>query len=224
MAFGLTPRGSFQAVIGIGSRQRPGWAALSIVGLALVLAGCGRVPASGDASAARTGSPTPPLASPSPSGTWQVYADQQYGFSISYPRNFTFLARDSGLPEGIKFYRAVETRYANDYPPGQVEIYTDSMDAASLAAWITKHTGPAEAPESQAHYFTNTSNVTTTTLVGRQAISFEYSVTGFPAISHSIVFLQTSARVFLISWWSADPQYTATISAVFEQMLTSLRA
>jgi hypothetical protein len=98
------------------------------------------------------------------------------------------------------------------------------MDANSLEAWITKHTGPAEAPESQAHYFTNTSNVTTATLVGRQAISFDYSVTGFPAISHAMVFLQTSSRVFLIAWWSDTPQYAATIQPVFRQMLTSLRA
>jgi hypothetical protein len=191
-----------------------------------MLVSCGGVPATGDASAARSDPASPPISSPSPapSGAWQAYTDQQYGFSISYPPDFTFVARDSGLPGGLQFDRAVETRYANDYPPGQVEIYTYSMDANSLEAWITKHTGPAEAPESQAHYFTNTSNVTTATLVGRQAISFDYSVTGFPAISHAMVFLQTSSRVFLIAWWSDTPQYAATIQPVFRQMLTSLRA
>jgi len=205
-------------------KRRGGWLRVCDVGAALLLISCGGVPATGSASAARTDSKSPPSSSPSPSGTWQTYVDQQYGYSISYPPDFTFLARDSGLPGGLQFDRAVETKYANDYPPGQVEIYTYSMDANSLKAWITKHTGPAEAPESQAHYFTNTSNVTTTTLVGRPAISFDYSVTGFPAISHTTVFLQTSSRVFLIAWWSETPQYAATIQPVFQRMLASLRA
>jgi hypothetical protein len=64
----------------------------------------------------------------------------------------------------------------------------------------------------------------TTTLAGRQAISFDYSVTGFPAISHATVFLQTSSRVFLIAWWSETLQYAATIQPVFHRMLASLRA
>src|SRR2546428_2149202 len=162
MAAGLTPQGPRQAILPSGSRHRPGWATLPVVGLALVLVSCGRGSATGDASASRTQSPSPPIASPSPSpsGVWQAYTDQQYGFSISYPPDFTMQSQGTGPPGGLQVYRAVDNKYVSGYPPGQVELGIYTMDAETLSAWVAKHTGPAEAPSSQGHYWATTTNLT----------------------------------------------------------------
>jgi hypothetical protein len=207
-------------------KLRQGWIQLCYVGVALVLIGCGAVPATGSASAARTDSPSPPSSSPSPSpsGAWQVYTDQQYAFSISYPSNVTFQSQGSGPPGGLQVYRAVDNRYLRGEPPGQVEVDLLSMDADTLRAWVAKHTGPAEAPSNQEFYWGSVSNLAATTAVSRPALSFDNSAEGFPTTVHAIVFLQDPSRVILVDWWSTDPTYAPTIEAVFQQMLTSLRA
>lgn len=205
------------------STSRRRWARICLAGLVLVLISCGRVPATGNASAARTVSPTSAVEPPSPSGPWQTYVDPQYGFSISYPPNFTFQSQGSGPPGGLQVYRAVDNRYLTGDPPGQVEIGLYLMDADTLQAWVIKHTGPAEASSNQEFYWGSATNVRTTTAAGRPALSFDYSSEGFRPPVHTTAFLQTPSRVMLIDWWSADPAYLATLEAVYQQMFTTLK-
>jgi hypothetical protein len=204
------------------SRWGPRRATVCVVGLAVALVSCGS--RTGNPTAVRTDSPSPLVKSPSPSGSWQVYTDQQYGFSVSYPPDFTFQTQGSGPPGGLQAYRAVDNRNLSGEPPGQVDIDLFSMNADSIRAWVVKHTGPAEAPSNQEFYWGTASNLAATTAAGRPALSFDYSSEGFPTTVHATVFLQSSSRVLLLDWWSTDPNYEASIQATFQQMLSSLRA
>lgn len=207
-------------------RRGRGSARSGLLGGLILVCACGSPPSSGvvtSASSVRTDTPSPPAASPSPTGSWQTYTDPKYGFSISYPPGFAFQDQGEGPPGGLQLYRAVDNRYLNGEPPGQVELGLYPMDADTLSAWITKHTGPSSAAASQAFYWETTANVTPTSAAGRPAISFDNSSPGGPTTLHATVFQQGSSRVVLFDWWSADQSYLETIQLLAQQMLASFQ-
>lgn len=184
---------------------------------------CGAVPGStGTASSVRT-SPSPPISSPStsPSGAWQTYSDPQFGFTISYPQDFTIQDEGVGPPGSFHTYRFVASQYSGEEAPPQVDLTILAMDTDTLDAWIKRHTGTSSAPPSQAYYWETTSNLVATAAAGRSAISFDSSSQGFPAIAHETVFLLTPTRVIDLAWWTTDAATASATQSVAQQMLAS---
>lgn len=200
---------------------------------AVMLVGCGRVvggaatsPTGSTASTAVTNAPTPastasPSSTPSIPPGWQTYSDQTYSFHIAYPPTFTFKQEGSADPavDWLAEYRAVDSRYLNGYPPGQVEIGVYVNDADTLADWITKHTGSSSSDHTL--YWQNTSDNQSVAAAGRPGIAFTTTVTGFPVVGHSTAFVQNSSRIIVFNWWATDSNYSSSISNVAQQMLAS---
>jgi hypothetical protein len=179
----------------------------------------------GTASGVRT-SPSPPIISspsPSPSGAWQTYSDPQFGFTISYPPDFTIQDEGVGPPGSFHTYRFVESRYTGEEAPPQVDLTILAMDTDTLDAWIKRHTGPSAAPSSQAYYWETASNLVPTTAAGRSAISFDSSSQGFPAVVHATVFLLSPTRVIDLAWWTTDAATATAIQSVAQQMSASFQ-
>lgn len=200
-------------------------AAWFVVAALAVATACGRPPGEGGltASATRSASPTPaPTASASTPAGWQTYTDSQYGFSVAYPSTFTFKTEGPPniAPGWLREFRAVDNAYLGRYPPGQVEIGVYVMDADSLQAWITKHTGPNGGRPGSPQYWMATPQLQATTAAGRPAFTFDES--GQDTTLHSTVY-QAGAEVIRVTWWATDPNYSATIEQVAEQMLASFQ-
>jgi hypothetical protein len=158
------------------------------------------------------------MPSPSTPAGWQTYTDSGFGFSVAYPRGYTF--QSTGSTSDGAGYRAVDNRYLGGYPPGQVEVNLYSMDGDTVSNWISKHTGPLTAPASEHYYWPSATNVHATIGAGRPAIYFEA-----PAESttiHATAFRQ-GPRVAILDWWSKDPTYSTTVQSVAQQMLASFR-
>jgi hypothetical protein len=204
--------------------RTPDWFAVTTI-LLVVVSACGGVTDhSGSASGART-SPSQ-IASPSPtSATWQVYADAQYGFSISYPREFTFKKEGGADPARgwLNEYRAVETRFLDAYPPGQVEVGVYTKDADTLSAWVQKHSA-ASCGLPGNPFFWATANLKPVTAAGRDAVSFDTDPKGCgPSIAvHNIVFFMSNGYIFQLDWY-ANTTYATTIQGVGQQMLATYK-
>lgn len=200
--------------------------ALSVV--VWLLAGCGAVPSGTgtDASAPRTASPPPPtnLASPTTPAGWQTYTDSQFGFSIAYPPGFDFQNEGAGL-DSSQSYRTYDPQSAsNGYPRGQVEFAIYAKDAASLADWVARHTGPPGGPTANPiTYWDKTSNIQSTIAAGRDAIYFEWTTASGPTTVHVIAFFWKSSYVFRLDWWAVDSVYLSAMEATGRQMLDSFQ-
>ena len=202
--------------------------AAALAAAVLILAACGAVPpGAGDtASAPRTASPPPPTSIPSPSAPvgWRTYADAQLGFSIAYPPGF--VVQDEGLAaDSSHSYRAYDPQYTtNGYPRGQVEFAIYTKDAANLADWVARHTGPPTAPTANPiTYWDKTSNIQSTVAAGRDAIYFEWTTASGPTTVHVIAFFWKSSSVFRLDWWAVDSAYLSTMESTGRQMLDSFQ-
>jgi hypothetical protein len=158
---------------------------------------------------------------PTRSPAWQTYIDKQYGFSISYPPDFTFEAQGSGPRGGLQLYRAVQSSYQAGYPPGQVELGVFTMESDSLTNWITKHTGITTSSD-QAFYWQSTSRWVNTTAARRPAIAFDWSSSGEgPTTVHATIFLKDESKVILFDWWSTDAAYAPSVESTAGAMLAT---
>ena len=209
------------------------WTKLVAIGVGvaplLLVAACGRLPESGaTVGTSPTASPqdspsaiSSPSSSPTPivpSG-WQTYSDATFAFRIAYPAAFTFKREGNADPVAMWLaeYRAVDNRYLNGYPPGQVELGVYSMNADTLDAWLTLHTGVDQSTHSQ-FYWAATSNVQAATIVGRAVITFD--VQNGPALVHVTIF-RHGVYLIRLDWYSTDSTYSSDIQAVADQMLKS---
>ena len=157
------------------------------------------------------------------------YTDPQFGFSVSYPSGFVIeptLSPGHTLPEGwFSELRAVDGRFKGKESPGEVDFGLRANDAATLNAWIQKHTGPCGSPNSKGYYWDNISNIRSVKVAGRNALSFDWNQQscGSPLTLHMTAFVMRSSSIFLLSWWSADPAYVGAAHGAAEQMLGSFR-
>jgi hypothetical protein len=152
---------------------------------------------------------------------WPQYADQQYGFTVSYPPGFTFQPQHGDPSSGMLMtYRVVANEYLQTYPPGQIELGVYVRDAPTVGDWINKHSGPASSSD-PLRYWAPPSNTLLTTVAGKDGLSFDWIPdTGSPTIHAVAVFLSTS--VLLVEWWSTDSSYTKTIESDYALLLERL--
>jgi len=178
-------------------------------------------------SATPTPAPSPtPAAAETPAATaaptdWLTYTDPEYGFSIAYPPDFIVedVGAKGGLPgTAVKLLRAVDRRFRDGYPPGQVEFALFVKDADTAAEWVSKHSEQTAAPGTEPAYRSVT-NVSTTTAGGREAVAFDWRA-GEGTTIHAVALVYGST-VFKIQWYADDPAYEGTIRPVFDAMLAS---
>ena len=153
----------------------------------------------------------------------RAYTNSQYGFSLSYPGGYTVEQAGSANPSAgwLAEFRAVDTCFLGSYPRGQVEMGIYTQDADTLTAWVSKHS-VARCTDSGG-FFWGVSNLKSVTAAGRDAVAFdEASTCEGPSTIHDTVLLLKSGKVFRFDWWSTDPNYTATIQGIAQQMLDSL--
>jgi hypothetical protein len=174
-------------------------------------------------------SPTTALSSspcPSPTGEWKVYTDPQFGFSISYPPDFIVEEPPGGpLPRGILFARrAVNCAYAGGfYPPVQIDFHVFAKDADTLTAWVQKHGGPCGPPGDVTRYWQTASNLTSTTVAGIDALSFDETLCGTGITPHNTVFFIGPSYVFSLDWFPTRPEHVAAARQIGQQVLASFR-
>lgn len=203
-------------------------ARLCLLALLVSLSACGRVPDVVTASGART-SPPPPTTSPSPppSPGWQVFTDSQHGFSISYPGGFIFKQEGGADPASgwLVAYRAVDNRFLEGYPPGQVEMGIYTKDAGSLTEWVQKHSDSVCGLPGNTGFFWDVTNMKPVTAAGLPAVSFDEDDTGCSpqATAHVTVLFLGSAYVFRLDWYVSDPNYSAIVEQIAEQMLATFK-
>src|SRR5579864_1531853 len=201
------------------------WIWLLLPTILISVSACGRAPGSSDLT-----SPGPVQTSPTSSSpptpsippNWQTYSDSTYSFTIAYPSNFTFKKEGGADPtEGwLAEFRAIDNKYLDGYPPGQVEVGIYAYDSDSLTNWIAKHTGTS-SPPNHSQYWSSATNIQPTSVVARSAIAFDVTVSGFPVTGHTTAFIQNLTRVIVVNWWSTDPANTSTVGDVAKQMLGS---
>lgn len=150
---------------------------LAVMESVLICLGCGSAPTSSTGAARPTATAPSATASPTPPPAAalvackdmpdQIYVNYDFGFSISCPSDFTWqtYAANQPIPALVFHYRAFDSQYLANYPPGQVQIALYSMDADTLRGWINKHIGPQMSTDPQ-HYWDTTSNVTDVTMAG----------------------------------------------------------
>lgn len=198
----------------------------SLAAIALLIAGCGSLP-SAQIPRDQAASPTrtsPPLTSPQPSGTWQVYTDSRYHFTVAYPATFTFEPQHGLSGTGLLMtYRTVDPTYLNTYPPGQIEIAIYSQDASNVADWITKHSGPPASSDPN-RYWSPVSNESAVTVAGRSGESFDWIPDMHDKTVHATAILLETSYVLVIQWWATDPTYAPMLASYYHHMLGDLQA
>lgn len=176
-------------------------------------------------------SPTPsaaactPVASGARVSGWLTYTDAQYGFTISYPRNYTFERAGRGNPDigWLAVYRAVDTCYLGSYPPGQVEINVlVKPDAATLSDFVSKHSRGSCLGSGGLFY--GVTNLRAVEAAGRAAVAFDEVGTCAegPGLVHSTVLILKSGFGFELDWWSGDASLTSSLRDIAQQMLVSI--
>jgi len=205
-----------------------------MVAILAVSGACGRAPNAASSTPSNTIAPSPspsPTSSPtaiaSPPAGWQVYRDDQFGFSIFYPPGFVVDNPGSNtLPAPwLRERRVVDKQYQNVSPPGQIDIGVYSIDADTLTAWVQKHTGPCGSQVSNAFFWDVVRNLTTVTAAGRQAVSFDWDMSscGASLTVHETAFFMGSAYVFRLDWWALDPAYATTLQQYAQQILATFQ-
>lgn len=176
-------------------------------------------------------SPTAPIAACTPAASgarvsgWLTYTDTQYGFVISYPRNYTFERAGRGNPDigWLAVYRAVDTCYLGNYAPGQVEVSVlIKPDAATLSDFVTKHSRGSCLGSGGLFY--GVTNLRAVEAAGRAAVAFDEvgACAQGPGLVHSTVLILKSGFGFELDWWSVDANLTASLRDIAQQMLVSL--
>jgi hypothetical protein len=108
-------------------------------------------------------------------------------------------------------------------PPGQVEFGLRTNDAATLSAWVQKHTGPCGSPNSKEYYWDNVSNLTPVKVNGRDALLFDWQPCFTSLTLHVTAFATRQSYIFVLDWWSSDTTYVPTAQGAGEGMLRSFQ-
>jgi hypothetical protein len=154
----------------------------------------------------------------------QTYVNSQYGFTVSCPSGFWWETFNN-LPAGWLFgSRAVEDKYKNSYPAGQVEFRVRGFDSDTLRHWIDAHTGdPMATPDH--NLWNSVSNLRDITVGGSSAIAFDYVMMGpeSPVNFHAVALVLQSKYVFLIDWWAyANSGYASAIGNIADSVVASV--
>lgn len=162
---------------------------------------------------------------PPPSAGWLTFSDAVYGFTITYPTGDTFERAGRGNPDTgwMAAYRAVDTCYLGGYPPGQVEVSVFKFDAASLRAWVSKHSAPKCTDPAFLYGVTNVQSVKA---AARDALTFDETgkcIAEGPDSRHDTVLLLKSGYVLRVDWWSVNPKIAGTLQATADHMLATLK-
>lgn len=119
-------------------------------------------------------------------------------------------------------YRAVESKYASGYPPGEIAIGIYTKDADTLSGWVTKHSGPPSSSDPN-RYWTPVMNQSTVTISGRSGLSFDWVSDDGGITNHSVVVFLGTTYVLLVGWWSNDSSYVVTLQQDAQRMLNDLK-
>jgi hypothetical protein len=219
--------------------------ALAIVGLITLASGCAGAPPQGNASSTptplasaslgpplTTSLPPTPATAPPVAGNaltkcenlaQQTYISETYRFSIDCPSNFSWQTY-AGAPGRLFHARAVDDKYLNGYPAGEVEVSVAANAGNSLNDWVASHIGkPSTADDG--HFWDSTSTPASTQISGRPAIGFDFVLVGpeSPTNFHAAAFLLPEGSVFFIVWWAYSNDYAPVIAGVAQQMIASIQ-
>lgn len=195
-------------------------------------AGSGSPSPSASASASPAASPSQPQVSPSPPAATLVrcedlpdrtFTTDAYRFTIGCPANFSW--QTFGAAPGRLFdARAVDDRYLNGYPAGEVDISVVANGGNSLRDWVASHIGQQGSADA-AHFWDSTSNLADIQIAGRPAIGFDYVLVGpeSPVNFHATAVVLPEGSVLLIDWWAFSGDYGPAIAAVAQQMIASIQ-
>jgi hypothetical protein len=153
----------------------------------------------------------------------QTYTSDSFRFSVGCPNNFTWQTYNQS-PGRLFHARAVDDKYLNGYPAGEVEISVAANSGNSLRDWIASHTGTQSSADAN-HFWDSTSNLTDLQIAGRPAVGFDYLLVGpeSPSVFHAAAFLLPQGSIFLMVWWSYSGDYGPTIASVAQQMIASVQ-
>ncbi len=154
----------------------------------------------------------------------QTYANSQYGFTVACPSGFWWETFSGAAPGWLFGSRAVEDKYRNGYPAGQIEFGIRTLDSDTLGNWIDSHTGDPMAADGY-HIWNSVSNVRDTTVGGSPAIAFDYVMKGpkSPENFHAVALVLKSKYVFLIDWWAyANSGYASAIADIAKSVVASV--
>jgi hypothetical protein len=205
---------------------------LAIAATLAVVAACGGSPSASQSPAA---SAAPKVASPTPTRLPQTtpssdvvvkcgdfpqatYSNDSFGFSVACPNGLTWETFSN--PAGALF----TSRVAEDPARGVIGIEIYPNDSGSVRGWIAAHSGSPNAGEPR-HLWGSTSNLTDTTVSQRPAIGFDATALGPgpPPTSHAVAFLLPDGNVLVIGWGAYATDYAATLNAVGQQMVASIK-
>ncbi len=150
----------------------------------------------------------------------------QYGITFDCPAGFDY-ETFAQPPDPTFLYagRVWNPQYVgpSGYPEGQVEIAVSLFDAPDLQRWLAKHVGPPLS-SSPGHYWDSTSNVTSTVVAGRPAITFDYVLSGpeVPPMAHATAIDLGAGNVLWFDSWSYTDAYRPSIDSTLASMVDSL--
>lgn len=155
---------------------------------------------------------------------WKTYSNNEFGFAIEYPSDFTVTAKpgDPSVRAGM-LLRAyfVDQKYPpGTESPGAVNLRVYVKDAASVEDWVAKHSTEGYPAEDPQLYYHDVSNERSLTVNGHPAIAFEWK--GADTGPVRVVAFFIDERVFELLWF-ADDDYASTLEPIFERMLDSYR-
>ncbi len=220
--------------------------ALAIAFVVVLVSACGAGGAQSNAvgsaspSASASGSPTPvasaspsqPQASPSPPVDGlvrceglpnQTFTSDTFRFTIGCPNGFSWETFKQS-PGRLFSARAVDDKYLNGYPAGQVEISVAANSGNSIRDWIASHIGPQGSGDAN-HFWDSTSNPTDIQVAGRPAVSFDYVLVGpeGPPTFQAVAFVLPEGSVLLMDWWAYSADYRPVIASVAQQMIGTIQ-
>jgi hypothetical protein len=188
--------------------------------------------ASASASPAAAGTPAQSQVSPSPPAATLIrcedlpdktFTSDTFRFTVGCPANFSW--QTFGAAPGRLFdARAVDDRYLNGYPAGEVDISTVVNTGNSLRGWVASHIGQVSSGDDN-HFWDSTSNLADIQIAGRPALGFDYVLAGpdSPVNFHAAAFVLPQGSVLLIVWWAFSSDYAPTIALVAQQMISSVQ-
>jgi hypothetical protein len=122
----------------------------------------------------------------------------------------------------LMVYRAVDPKYLNTYPAGQIGIAIYTKDAETLTGWAAKHSGPPTSND-MTRYWCAPANQAAATIGSDPGLAFDWvGDMGGATIHETATFLGTS-YVFLLHWFATDPEYAKTMQQYSLQMLASFK-
>lgn len=194
--------------------------------------GSGSPSSSASVSAAPATSPSQPQVSPSPPAATLVrcedlpdrtFTSDIFRFTVGCPANFSWQTFGAG-PGRLFDARAVDDRYLNGYPAGEVDVSTVVNTGNSLRDWVASHIGQVSSADAS-HFWDSTSNLADIQIAGRPAIGFDFVLAGpdSPVNFHAAAFVLPEGSVLLIDWWAFSSDYGPVIASVAQQMLASIQ-